>query len=69
MLIDLSNKLFEIGILPYYLHLLDKVRGSKQFFISKTQALKIYKKMQESLSGYLLPKLVKDNDEASKTLI
>jgi EF-P beta-lysylation protein EpmB len=68
-LINLSQKLFAIGILPYYLHLLDKVKGSKQFFISEQQALKIYKEMQENLSGYLVPKLVQDKGEATKTLI
>jgi EF-P beta-lysylation protein EpmB len=68
-LINLSQQLFAIGILPYYLHLLDKVKGSKQFFISEQQALKIYKEMQENLSGYLVPKLVQDKGDATKTLI
>lgn len=69
ILIALSNQLFAIGILPYYLHLLDKVRGSKQFFLSETETFKIYKKMQENLSGYLLPKLVQDTGEKSKLIM
>ena len=41
----LSDKLFQAGILPYYLHLLDKVQGASHFYISDEKALQIYKRI------------------------
>jgi len=63
----LSIKLFEIGVLPYYLHLLDEVEGSEHFFISEQDAKSIHKKLQKMASGYLVPRLVKDENLESKT--
>jgi len=63
----LSIKLFEIGILPYYLNLLDEVEGSEHFFISEQDAKSIHKELQKMTSGYLVPKLVKDENLESKT--
>ncbi|MDY4479253.1 MAG: EF-P beta-lysylation protein EpmB [[Pasteurella] aerogenes] len=66
---QLSDKLFAIGILPYYLHLLDKVEGASHFYQTDEQALKIYKKLQSITSGYLVPKLAREiAHEANKTL-
>lgn len=59
-LTKLSQDLFDAGIMPYYLNLLDKVEGSFHFFIDDEQALKIYSQVAENLSGYMLPKLVRD---------
>ncbi|QJC38523.1 KamA family radical SAM protein [Enterobacteriaceae endosymbiont of Donacia fulgens] len=60
ILIKLSNNLFDIGIIPYYLHLLDKIEGSKHFYVSENKAKIIMKKILLSLSGFLVPKLTKD---------
>ena len=69
-LIALSERLFEVGILPYYLHQLDKVAGSAHFGLSTEQTQAIHLKMQSRLPGYLVPKLVAEHaGEASKTLI
>jgi len=59
-LIALSNALFDIGILPYYLNLLDKVEGAGHFDVSETDAKVLLQGMLENLPGYLVPKLVKD---------
>lgn len=59
-LISLSKKLFKNKVLPYYLHLLDKVTGSAHFDVNQEQAIEIVKKMTHSLSGYLVPKLVQE---------
>ncbi|OOF70842.1 EF-P beta-lysylation protein EpmB [Rodentibacter caecimuris] len=65
----LSDRLFSIGILPYYLHLLDKVQGASHFYISDEQALQIYKNLQSLTSGYLVPKLAREiAGEPNKTL-
>lgn len=57
-LISLSEKLFSIGVLPYYLHMLDKVKGAAHFYVDTKRAKQIYLEMQAKLSGYLVPKLV-----------
>lgn len=65
----LSDRLFSVGILPYYLHLLDKVEGSTHFYLDDAKALKIYKELQRISSGYLVPKLAREiGGEPNKTL-
>ncbi|MGR9045846.1 MAG: EF-P beta-lysylation protein EpmB [Gammaproteobacteria bacterium] len=59
-LIQLSEKLFENGIIPYYLHLLDKATGTGHFEVSETAALQLIEQLQHNLPGYLVPKLVKE---------
>lgn len=66
--IRLSERLFEIGVLPYYLHQLDKVQGAAHFQIPDHQARDIVQSMMRALPGYLVPKLVQEiPGEASKT--
>ena len=65
----LSEQLFAAGILPYYLHLFDKVAGASHFYLDDEQALKIYKQLQSLTSGYLVPKLAREiANEPNKTL-
>ena len=59
-LAKLSDKLFESGILPYYLHMLDPVEGASHFIVNQESAIKLMKKLQKILPGYLLPRLVKE---------
>lgn len=65
----LSDRLFEVGILPYYLHLFDKVSGASHFYIEDEQAVGIYRELQKITSGYLVPKLAREiANEPNKTL-
>jgi len=59
-LIQLSERLFQAGILPYYLHMLDEVSGSQHFMVSIEKAKQLIEEMQVQLPGYLVPKLVKE---------
>lgn len=59
-LIELSYALFDAGILPYYLHILDKVQGAAHFDLPVRRAVEIYWQLLENLSGYLVPKLVQE---------
>lgn len=69
-LIALSEKLFDAGIMPYYLHMLDPVQGASHFDIPVDRALTIFSQMQAELPGFLLPKLVQERaGETSKSLI
>ena len=69
-LYNLSNRLFAIGVLPYYLHMLDQVQGAMHFEISSGDAISIHTRLQAMLPGYLVPKLVYERAGAeSKTLL
>ncbi|TEW43852.1 EF-P beta-lysylation protein EpmB [Psychromonas algicola] len=69
-LITLSEALFSVNILPYYLFLLDKVEGAAHFDISEQHAQQLHKKMQAALPGYLVPRLSREiAGQQSKTLI
>lgn len=58
---QLSLALFDqAGILPYYLHLLDKVAGAAHFYVDDEQAKQIMQQLSAELSGFLLPTLVRE---------
>ena len=59
-LIHLSEALFSAGVMPYYLHLLDRVQGSAHFEVSESEAVQLVRHMAERLPGYLVPKLVRE---------
>lgn len=64
----LSLALFEAGIMPYYMHVLDKVQGAAHFFVSDQRAKAIMTGVLEQTSGYLVPKLSREiGGRASKT--
>ncbi len=66
----LSEKLFEAGILPYYLHLLDPVEGASHFNVPKEIATQIMRELTAYLPGYLVPKLVQEiSGKASKIAV
>jgi EF-P beta-lysylation protein EpmB len=56
----LSERLFEAGVLPYYLHQLDLVQGVGHFAVSDAEALAIHERLMAKLPGYLVPKLVRE---------
>lgn len=56
----LSERMFAAGVLPYYLHMLDKVSGAAQFAVQLAAAKDLIRSMQASLPGYLVPRLVKE---------
>ncbi len=67
-LADLSNALFDVGILPYYLHVLDKVQGAAHFFVSDEEARVLVRQLLAMVSGYMVPKLAREiGGEPSKT--
>lgn len=59
-LIKLSRRLFQCHTLPYYLHLLDPVKGAMHFEVSKVSALKLTQEITKKLPGYLVPQLVQE---------
>jgi L-lysine 2,3-aminomutase len=64
-LVQLSERLFECGVLPYYLHQLDKVAGAAHFAVDDARAAELIERLRGRLSGYLVPKLVREVAGAS----
>ena len=60
-LLSLSQVLINGGVLPYYLHQLDPVQGAAHFAVSDQRALSLIHFLQERLSGYGVPRLVREN--------
>ena len=56
----LSEQLFANRILPYYLHLLDKVAGAAHFDIPPARAQQLILALRRTLPGYLVPTLVQE---------
>jgi len=59
-LTQLSQRLFAAGVLPYYLHMLDKVHGAAHFDVPDARARALVAVMQARLPGYLVPKLARE---------
>ena len=60
ILIRLSEALFSAGVLPYYLHQLDRVRGAAHFEVNDATAITLMEEVHAALPGYLVPRLVRE---------
>ena len=70
VLAALSERLFACGVLPYYLHLLDRVAGAAHFDVDERAGVQLVAALRARLPGYLVPRLVRETPgELSKTLI
>lgn len=56
----LSERSFQAGVIPYYLHQLDRVAGAAHFEISDDRARQLHAGLLASLPGYLVPRLVRE---------
>lgn len=69
-LVRLSESLFAVGVMPYYLHLLDPVAGAAHFDVDEPHAKTLMTRLCARLPGYLVPKLVREiAGEPNKTPI
>ncbi|MER2582671.1 MAG: EF-P beta-lysylation protein EpmB [Candidatus Competibacter sp.] len=59
-LVELSEVLFTARVLPYYLHLLDRVQGAAHYEVNETEASTIMEVLRQRLPGYLVPRLVRE---------
>ena len=59
-LCELQEKCFASGVLPYYLHLLDRVRGAAHFEVDEVGARQLHAGLRSRLPGYLVPRLVRE---------
>ena len=61
VLLELSERLFDAGVLPYYLHQLDPVQGAAHFAVSPDTGRRLVDAMRGRLPGYLVPRLVRED--------
>lgn len=59
-LVDLCERGFAAGVLPYYLHQLDRVQGTVHFEVPDDEARRLHAGLAARLSGYLVPRLVRE---------
>lgn len=64
ILAELSEALFDAGVIPYYLHMLDHVAGAAHFEVEPDRAKGIHRTLQGMLPGYMVPKLVREEPGA-----
>jgi L-lysine 2,3-aminomutase len=64
VLAGLSRLLFESGVMPYYLHALDRVTGAAHFAIADARSQEIAGALAAQLPGYLVPRLVREVEGA-----
>ena len=67
----LHERGFAAGVLPYYLHQLDRVAGAAHFEVDESSALALHAAMRAQLPGYLLPRLVREvaGDDSKRPLL
>lgn len=59
-LADLCERLVDLGVLPYYLHQLDRVQGAAHFEVPDAEALRLIAELRRRLPGYAVPELVRE---------
>lgn len=59
-LAELCERGHRAGVLPYYLHQLDRVSGAAHFEVADAAALALHRDLAARLSGYLVPRLVRE---------
>jgi len=64
-LAELSERLFDAGVLPYYLHMPDRVAGTAHFNVDDASAVAIHRDLAAKLPGYLVPRLVRERPAAA----
>jgi EF-P beta-lysylation protein EpmB len=66
----LFHHLFFLGVLPYYLHLLDRAKGVAHFEVDAAKTQLLIQQLQKSLPGYLMPRVVREiSGKSSKTQV
>jgi EF-P beta-lysylation protein EpmB len=59
-LTELSERLIDVGVMPYYLHQADRVRGTAHFAVPDETAQTLIAELRRRLPGYAVPKLVRE---------
>jgi EF-P beta-lysylation protein EpmB len=69
-LVELSRRLVDLRVMPYYLHQLDRVSGAAHFEVPVSRGLALINAMRERLPGYAVPRYVQEvAGEANKRVL
>ncbi|MCA9041246.1 MAG: EF-P beta-lysylation protein EpmB [Planctomycetaceae bacterium] len=69
-LVELSERLVQEGVLPYYLHQLDRVKGVSHFEVLPQRGRELIRELRSRLPGYAVPRYVQERPgESAKTVI
>lgn len=69
-LCNLSESLIDLGVIPYYLHQLDRVAGAAHFEVPLPDGAELVREMRKRLPGYAVPRYVQEiPGEQHKTVI
>ena len=60
ILTELSRRLLRLGVVPYYLHQLDRVVGSAHFEVAESVGVRLIEQLRTTLPGYLVPRFVRE---------
>ena len=66
---DLNLRLIDLGVTPYYLNQLDRVRGSAHFEVSVERGREIMTELRRRLPGYAVPRYVQDQPGAAHKVV
>jgi EF-P beta-lysylation protein EpmB len=67
---DLADRLIELGVVPYYLHQLDRVAGAAHFEVPVDEGRRIIAELRARLPGYMVPRYVQEiPGEPNKTIL
>ena len=59
-LTELSERLIDLGVMPYYLHQADRVAGTAHFAVQDDAARNLIAQLRRRLPGYAVPRLVRE---------
>lgn len=68
-LVELSSRLVDLRVMPYYLNQLDRVSGAAHFEVPIERGRELIAEMRTRLPGYAVPRYVQDNGGAAKEII
>ena len=69
-LVELSKRLVDLRVMPYYLHQLDRVQGAAHFEVFVSRGIELIDQMRRQLPGYAVPRYVQEiaGDESKRVL-
>lgn len=65
VLAELSERLIDLRVMPYYLHQLDPVAGAAHFEVPEATGIKLIAQLRDRLPGYAVPRYVRETPGGS----
>jgi EF-P beta-lysylation protein EpmB len=68
VLTELCERLVDMGVMPYYLHQLDRVRGAAHFEVAEETGRALIRELRRRLPGFAVPRYVREQAGADHKL-